>query len=428
MPSARWPARPTTPSSTVSALPPAPTGATSCGGATPPTSAARLRPARRARAAGPRRRRRRVLPRAGHRAPRRAPRMPTPRSTSPPAGTSMRWRQVPEAVEVASFDPRTPEEKAEYAAVRERLVDRLEEGLARPVPLVDTNLFGMSIDPRLSEADQADLARLIELGQPMVVFIAPPPSDYDPTALDSDGPAGAAATEPGRPATRGRWPGPVLQGRHRRPRRPCRGHEGARRRRRRRLVRPRVLPTCRSRPRSSAGTSTTARLISPSRPANASPHGAATPRVRSTSSCCSTSSSTSRTTRRSSPTTCCRCWPAMRRAVVSVPAHPSCTRTTTGCSSTTAATAPRPSALLGRHLGSWPAGRCSRRAGAARVTVAMERAGRRPRPRRRRWDRRRGADRRGHRVLDADAAIGRWLGAGARPAGCRACRRGRGRR
>ena len=51
------------------------------------------------------------------------------------------------------------------------------------MPLVDTNLFGMSVDPRLTAADQADLTRLIELGQPMVVFIAPPPSDFDPNAL-----------------------------------------------------------------------------------------------------------------------------------------------------------------------------------------------------------------------------------------------------
>ena len=51
------------------------------------------------------------------------------------------------------------------------------------VPLVDTNLFGMSIDTRLSAADQRDLGRLIELGQPMAVFVAPPPADDDPTAL-----------------------------------------------------------------------------------------------------------------------------------------------------------------------------------------------------------------------------------------------------
>jgi hypothetical protein len=94
------------------------------------------------------------------------------------------WREVPEAVEVASFDARSPEEKEEYAAVRARLIDRLEtEGSSDLVPLVDTNLFGMSVDPRLTDADQADLTRLIDLGQPMVVFIAPAPAEDDPTAL-----------------------------------------------------------------------------------------------------------------------------------------------------------------------------------------------------------------------------------------------------
>ena len=94
------------------------------------------------------------------------------------------WREVPDAVEVASFDSRTPEQTEESAAVRARLIDRLEaEGSADLVPLVDTNLFGMSVDPRLTAADHADLTQLIELGQPMVVFIAPPPSDFDPNAL-----------------------------------------------------------------------------------------------------------------------------------------------------------------------------------------------------------------------------------------------------
>ena len=65
---------------------------------------------------------------------------------------------MPDAVEVATYDPRTPEQRAEYAEVRARFVDRLRsEGLDELVPLVDTNLFGMSVDVRLSAADQADL-------------------------------------------------------------------------------------------------------------------------------------------------------------------------------------------------------------------------------------------------------------------------------
>ena len=93
------------------------------------------------------------------------------------------WRSVPGAVEVATYDPRTDAERAEYDEVRSAFIARLSaEGLDDLVPQVDTNLFGMSTDPRLSAADHADLGRLIELGQPMAVFIAPPPADDDPNA------------------------------------------------------------------------------------------------------------------------------------------------------------------------------------------------------------------------------------------------------
>jgi hypothetical protein len=94
------------------------------------------------------------------------------------------WRAQPGAVEVATFDARTPAQRDQFATVRSRLIDRLAaEDAPDLVPLVDTNLFGMSVDPRLSAADQADLTTMIDLGQPMAVFIAPPPSDDDPNAL-----------------------------------------------------------------------------------------------------------------------------------------------------------------------------------------------------------------------------------------------------
>ena len=94
------------------------------------------------------------------------------------------WHDVPDAVPVAEYDPRTAEQREEYADVRARFIERLHgEGLDDLVPLVDTNLFGISIDTRVSDADHADLARLIEIGQPMAVFIAPPPAEDDPTAL-----------------------------------------------------------------------------------------------------------------------------------------------------------------------------------------------------------------------------------------------------
>ena len=46
------------------------------------------------------------------------------------------------------------------------------------MPLVDTNLFGAALDPRLSAADQADFTTLLDVGQPMAVFIAP--TDAEP--------------------------------------------------------------------------------------------------------------------------------------------------------------------------------------------------------------------------------------------------------
>jgi hypothetical protein len=95
-----------------------------------------------------------------------------------------RWKAVPGAVRVASYDPRTAAQKADYARVRDAFVGRLAtEGLGELVPLVDSNLFGISVDTRLSAADQADLSTLIAIGQPMAVFIAPPPADDDPNAL-----------------------------------------------------------------------------------------------------------------------------------------------------------------------------------------------------------------------------------------------------
>jgi hypothetical protein len=94
------------------------------------------------------------------------------------------WRDVPDAVEVAEFDPRTDAQRAEYEDVRARVIERLQaEGLADLAPLVDTNLFGLSIDDRLSADDAADITRLLDLGRPMVVFIAPAPAEDDPTAL-----------------------------------------------------------------------------------------------------------------------------------------------------------------------------------------------------------------------------------------------------
>ncbi|MDF2731414.1 MAG: hypothetical protein K0S92_39 [Desertimonas sp.] len=89
-------------------------------------------------------------------------------------GYVQRWRQVPGAVEVATYEPRTAAEIARAAELRAGLLARLGvEGLDEVAELVDTNLFGASLDPRISADDLADLTELLDLGQPMAVFIAP---------------------------------------------------------------------------------------------------------------------------------------------------------------------------------------------------------------------------------------------------------------
>jgi hypothetical protein len=86
-----------------------------------------------------------------------------------------RWRRVPGAVEVATYEPRSDEEIARAEAVRARVIARLRvEGLGDVADLVDTNLFGASLDPRISAEDLADITELLDLGQPMAVFVAPP--------------------------------------------------------------------------------------------------------------------------------------------------------------------------------------------------------------------------------------------------------------
>ena len=184
-PSARSPPRRTTPSSRAPARPPGRTGATSCAGATPPTSAApasacSTSSSGAASTSPPTSSSTCRSPTTGRG---RVPK-PTPRSTSPRAATSTSGARCPTPWRWPSTTRGRTSSARSTPTVRARFVERLgDEGLDELVPLVDTNLFGMSVDPRLSAADQADLTRLIELGQPMAVFIAPPPADDDPTAL-----------------------------------------------------------------------------------------------------------------------------------------------------------------------------------------------------------------------------------------------------
>ena len=85
------------------------------------------------------------------------------------------WRDRDGAVEIAYFEPRNAEELAEYERLRGEVIAELEaEGLDDVVELVDTNLFGASLDPRVPVATEQKMARMLVLGQETAVFLAPP--------------------------------------------------------------------------------------------------------------------------------------------------------------------------------------------------------------------------------------------------------------
>ncbi|MGH9213021.1 MAG: hypothetical protein ACRD2C_20475, partial [Acidimicrobiales bacterium] len=84
------------------------------------------------------------------------------------------WRDVPEAVEVAYVEPRDVEELAEFEELHAAVIDDLRaNGLDDLVPRLDTNLFGLSIDERISDQAEEWTARMLVLGQPTAVFVTP---------------------------------------------------------------------------------------------------------------------------------------------------------------------------------------------------------------------------------------------------------------
>ena len=86
-----------------------------------------------------------------------------------------KWRADERVIEVASIEPRSREELVEFAEERSRLlIDLAATGLDDLLPLVDTNLFGVRIDERISSVALAAALRMIELDQNAAVFIGPP--------------------------------------------------------------------------------------------------------------------------------------------------------------------------------------------------------------------------------------------------------------
>jgi hypothetical protein len=84
-------------------------------------------------------------------------------------------RALPGVLEVAYFEPRDDAQRAEFDRLRSDVLDDLRAtGLDDIVPIIDLNLFGASIDERVPDRTQRAMARMLDLGQPAAVFIAPP--------------------------------------------------------------------------------------------------------------------------------------------------------------------------------------------------------------------------------------------------------------
>lgn len=83
-------------------------------------------------------------------------------------------RGLPGAVEVVEYDPRSPDEVAEYERLEAQVTEALvSDGADDLVPLLETNLFGVQLDPRVPADVQRMVDRMLHLGGPVAVFIVP---------------------------------------------------------------------------------------------------------------------------------------------------------------------------------------------------------------------------------------------------------------
>ncbi|MFP5321240.1 MAG: hypothetical protein ACLGIC_05255, partial [Acidimicrobiia bacterium] len=84
-------------------------------------------------------------------------------------------RATPDAVEVAHVDPRTPTDLERADALRASASAALVDlGLDDVVEILDTNLFGAAVDPRVPDVVRRQLDELLAIGAPTSVFVLPP--------------------------------------------------------------------------------------------------------------------------------------------------------------------------------------------------------------------------------------------------------------
>jgi hypothetical protein len=84
------------------------------------------------------------------------------------------WRAVSGVKQVAYADPRSPSERAEYDRLRSQVVRELRRaGLSELVPQLERAPGAAAFDPRLPAPVARKLSRMLSLGLPEAVFVAP---------------------------------------------------------------------------------------------------------------------------------------------------------------------------------------------------------------------------------------------------------------
>ncbi|HXH55688.1 hypothetical protein [Iamia sp.] len=88
------------------------------------------------------------------------------------------WAAKPGTHRIAYHDPATAEARAEYERLRFAVIEELDAtGASDLDPLVDNDPYAFRFNGALSEAGRARIERMIELGRPVAVFVAPPDVD-----------------------------------------------------------------------------------------------------------------------------------------------------------------------------------------------------------------------------------------------------------
>jgi hypothetical protein len=82
---------------------------------------------------------------------------------------------LPGAEQAVLVDPRSPAEQERQARLRDEVTMALEQaGLEDLVGLIDENLFGLQLDPRVAPEIQEMVDEMIRIGVPTAVFVLPP--------------------------------------------------------------------------------------------------------------------------------------------------------------------------------------------------------------------------------------------------------------